>query len=184
MESILVTYQSKTGFTKKYVEWIAESLNCQVTPFNLMDNVDMSQFKIIVYGAGIYAGRIKGLQDFKRKINGMPDKHIIVFATGGAPFTEQVMASIKTNNFSSEELNDVSLFYFQSGLNYEKMGLGEKAMLKMYNQMLKMKPNKSVMEYETGRTITNSYDNCNKERLRPLINHILEHQSNKIDWKV
>ena len=27
---IIVTYNSKTGFTKKYAQWIAEELNCPI----------------------------------------------------------------------------------------------------------------------------------------------------------
>ena len=51
-------------------------------------------YKTILYGAVIYAGRIRGLNEFKKKINTLEGKEIIVFATGGAPCTEKVIASI------------------------------------------------------------------------------------------
>ena len=31
--STIVVYQSETGFTKKYAEWIAEALDCEAVPF-------------------------------------------------------------------------------------------------------------------------------------------------------
>lgn len=39
---ILVTYKSKTGFTKKYAKWIAEELNCE-TKDTKMFPLKMSQ---------------------------------------------------------------------------------------------------------------------------------------------
>ena len=45
MESILIVYKSRTGFTEKYVEWIAETIACQIVPFDKINHVEMRHLK-------------------------------------------------------------------------------------------------------------------------------------------
>ena len=55
---ILVTYKSKTGFTKKYAEMIAKEVDGCLVEFKKMTAEKMSEFDVVVYGGGIYAGMI------------------------------------------------------------------------------------------------------------------------------
>ena len=142
MESILIVYKSRTGFTKKYVDWIAETTACQIVSLDQINNVDINNFDIVVYGAGMHAGRIKGLNEFKKKLLELDCKKIIVFATGGAPYDESIVSIIKSKNFTENELNNIDLFYFQSGISYEKMGLVDKTIMKTYSKVLELKNNK------------------------------------------
>ncbi|KAB3525897.1 flavodoxin domain-containing protein [Alkaliphilus serpentinus] len=172
MESILLIYKSKTGFTKKYVDWITEAITCRVIPLDEMNNADMNTYDIIIYGAGIHAGRIQGLKEFKMKVLSLVSKKIVVFVTGGAPYSEEIFTNIKMNNYSPDELNRFKLFYFQSGLNYEKMGLSDKAMMKIYHKILELKKNRSDIEDGTNKAISGSYDHSSREYIEPLITYL------------
>lgn len=173
MESILIVYKSKTGFTKKYVDWITESIECQAVPIEQISQVDINDYDMIIYGAGIRAGQIQGLKEFREIAENLIDnKKKIVFATGGAPYREEIVARIRKDNFSDNELNDVEFFYFQSGINYEKMGLFDKSILKMYSGILKLKKNKSEMEDGTSQTISESYDYSSSDHIKPLIDSL------------
>ena len=82
---ILVVYQSKTGFTQKYAEWICEALECTCIPANQLNERDIPKFDLVIFGGGIHAGMISGLKKFKRKFKMNHGKRLVVFATGATP---------------------------------------------------------------------------------------------------
>ncbi|MBV1756461.1 MAG: flavodoxin domain-containing protein [Dethiosulfatibacter sp.] len=173
MKSILLIYRTDTGFTKKYVDWIAEKIQCKTVLLDKIGQLDLASFDVIIYGAGIHAGNIKRLKDFKKKVEALDKKKpVIVFATGGAPCTEAIFSKIKANNFSPCQQSNIKFFYFQSGINYEKMGLLDKTIMKSYNKVLSLKNNKSDVEKGTSKAISSSYDNCNIESIIPMVEYI------------
>jgi len=172
MESILIVYKTKTGFTKKYVDWITETIDCQTASFDQVNNVDISNYDIIIYGAGMHAGRIQGLKEFKKKVLNLVSKKIVVFATGGAPYKDEIISKIKTDNFSADELNNINFFYFQSGMNYEKIGLFDKTIMKTYSKVLEFKNKKSDIEDGTSKAIAESYDHSSSEYIKPMIDYL------------
>lgn len=173
MKSILLIYRTDTGFTKKYVDWINEKLPCETVLLDEIDHLDLVSYDVIIYGAGIHAGHIKGLKDFKKKIEVIDQKKpVIVFATGGAPCTDAIFSTIKANNFSSNEHSNIEFFYFQSGINYERMGFFDKTIMKSYNKVLSLKNNKSDVEEGTSKAISASYDSCNSESIIPMVEYV------------
>jgi menaquinone-dependent protoporphyrinogen IX oxidase len=172
MKSILLIYKSKTGFTRKYATWISDSIDCKVITLEEINKVNIDDYDIIIYGAGIKAGLIRNLKDFKKFVLNNNNKKIIIFATGGAPDDEKITNKIKDNNFSKEELADIEFFYFQSGLNYEKMELSGKLMMNIYKWILKIKHNKSDMENGTSSSLSASYDASNKNNIKELIDYL------------
>lgn len=172
MEPILIVYKSETGFTQKYVEWLTETITCcKAVALDQISTIRVDHYGIIVYGAGIHAGRIQGLKEFKRKAFDL-SKKIVVFATGGAPGDEAIISEIRANNFSAEELESIEFFYFQSGLNYEKMGLRDKAMMKLYSKMLELKSNKSDIEDGTSKAMSTSYDHSSRDQMKTMISYL------------
>lgn len=172
MKSTLIIYKSNTGFTKKYVDWITDAVTCQTITIDLINSVDINNFNIIIYGAGIKAGHIQGLKEFKKKVSDLSSKRIVVFATGGAPFDKEIISNIKFNNFSEEELKSIEFFYFQSGLNYNKMRRSEKAMMYIYKKILELKNNRTALDDETSKAISTSYDYSSSEYIKPMITYL------------
>ena len=60
MKSIVI-FSSKTGNTEKYAKWIAEELGTKAVPANKVKVKDLKDHDTIIYGAGIYAERINGI---------------------------------------------------------------------------------------------------------------------------
>lgn len=48
--STVVVYSSQTGFTKRYAEWLAEELGCQVVSLGDEPRFDASGFDVVVLG--------------------------------------------------------------------------------------------------------------------------------------
>jgi uncharacterized membrane protein YjjP (DUF1212 family) len=84
------------------------------------------------------------------------------------------VSKIINNNFTDKEKDDIRFFYFESGINYEKIGKADKVIMNIYNKTLKVKNNRSEVENGTKKAIAESYDHTRKEDIKPLVNHIIE----------
>ena len=74
---ILVIYKSKTGFTKRYAQWIKEDLSCDIISYEKGMNLSFDSYDTVIYGGGFYAGKINGLNQFKKNLSKIDGKKII-----------------------------------------------------------------------------------------------------------
>ncbi len=168
----IVVYHSKTGFTKKYAEWISEVLTCNIVELKKTDSSSLDSYDVVIFGGGLMAGQIGGLKKFKT-IVGKLNKRLVVFATGATPGEDKKIYEQTLNaNFSEEEKKKVSYFYFQSGVNYENMGIFSKMMMKMLSAMLAKKKDATPEELEMAKAIKNSSDFSRKEYIEPLVKYV------------
>ena len=63
------------------------------------------------------------------------------------------------------------VFYLPSGLNYEKMGAVDRAMMAMFRSLMKKKEGEDSEAY---RAVSASYDISSKEYLKPLLQYLKE----------
>lgn len=170
MKKPLLIYKSSTGFTKKYADWILEEVPCTALQLDRVKPEDIKKHDVIIYGGGIRAGQISGLKKALGQID-PSTKKVIIFATGAAPNTEDIVNQIITNNFSNLS-KPLDFFYFESGLNYEKMGFFSKLVMKAYSKMLAKKENKTDVENGVNQALLASYDHCKKENIKSLVEKI------------
>lgn len=172
---ILVTYKSKTDFTKRYAEIIAKEVDGYLADFKEVTAEMMSEYEVVVYGGGLYAGMVNGLKKAKEMFEKSSAEKFMVFATGGTPnvATEEIDVVWK-NNLTVDELVSISHFYMQSGICYEKMSFANRVLMKMMSNVLSKKKNKDSVEEGFSQAIKNSYDISSKEYAAPLIKALLE----------
>lgn len=120
---ILVTYQSKTGFTKKYAEWICNELKGELLDIKKLSNINIKDYDLIIHGGWIMGGMIMGLDKIK-KLN---PKKLIVFGVG---YTSKKDVNIE-KMAEVNQLSDTPLFYYQGGMNPKKMGFISRMIVKM-----------------------------------------------------
>lgn len=53
---LLVVYTSKTGFTKRYAQWLAEDLSGDCFPLEQAARVDFSGYDAVAFGSSVHAG--------------------------------------------------------------------------------------------------------------------------------
>ena len=172
---ILVTYKSKTEFTKRYAEMIAKEVDGNLMDFKEVTPEKMSEFDVIVYGGGLYAGMINGYKKAKEMFEKSSAKQFVLFATGGTPneATKEI-DEVWNHNLSADELESISHFYMQGGICYEKMSFPDKTIMKMMSKVLSKKKNKDSAEEGFAQAIKRSYDISSKEYANPLIKYLLE----------
>lgn len=170
----IVIYKSNTGFTKKYAEWIAEALSCSAVSVENAKTIKLSEYDTLVFGGWFFAGSLKGLKEMKEKLIAFNGKKIL-FATGSRPAQDPGAMQALNACLTQEERKTISTFYMQGGLDYTRMGLVHKMMMKMMSSMLKKQKGVDSAEYKV---ISQSFDATDKTAIQPLINEIMDSAKN------
>ena len=147
---ILVTYQSKTGFTKKYAEWICSELKGELQDIKNLNNINIQDYDLIIHGGWIMGGMIMGLG----KIRNLNPKKLIVFAVG---YTKKEEVDTK-QMIEANQLGNTPLFYYRGGMDPKKMGVINKMIVKMVT--------KEKIVYK---------DNTNKKDIESLIKMVKDY---------
>lgn len=157
----VIIYRSETGFTRQYALWLAEALECEAVAWQRRRRVDFEKFDTVIYGGWFHAGGIRGLAWFREQL-----PRLAVFAVGACPGDDPGVGQALENNLPGPLWDGVARFYLRGGLNYEKMGLGDRLMMAAFRQMLRKKEGP---DSETLRGVSRSFSALDRESLRPLL---------------
>ncbi len=166
MKNVLVLYNSKTGFSKQYAQWIAEDLDCDLLNFSDFNKASLENYRLSVYGAGLFAGQIRGIGKIKRLMKDFPKKTWLVFASGATPDKEAYQELIFKSNFRDGEPRPSRFFYLLAGINYEKMSLFDRLLMKivaLVDARKRAKPNSSKQT---------SIDLTNKTKIDEIVRYV------------
>ena len=146
----IVIYKSKTGFTKKYAEWIAEELSADIFDASKVNINMLNKYDTIVYGGSLYAVGIIGVKLIKKNINKLKDKRLVVFATGASPSRDNDINQIINKNFTVDEQKYIKFFYLRGGFNYKKLNPFDKFLMTLLKWKIKSKKQKELSADEIG----------------------------------
>ncbi len=139
----LVLYKSKYGATKQYAQWIAESLNADIFEVAELKNIDFSIYDKLVYGGGLYAGGINGIDSIVKNFDKIRDKKIIIFTVGLADTKNQDnINSIKNSinkTLPAELVEKSQIFHLRGAMDYSKLGTIHKGMMAMMKKSVSKK---------------------------------------------
>lgn len=178
----IVVYTSKTGFTKKYAEWIAEELECEARELKGLTAARLLEYDCIIYGGGLMAGKVGGFDKIKLLADlenfagddskGDVRRHFILFATGSTPQDMPgTIEKIKDQNVADGEAVE-KIYYFEGGLDYENMGFMGRSMIKMMRKTVLKKKDITEEEKWLMSRIEKSYDGTDREYIKPLVEYI------------
>ncbi|KZL92266.1 flavodoxin domain-containing protein [Clostridium magnum] len=135
----IVIYKSKTGFAKKYAEWIAEELSADIFDVSKVNIKMLEPYDVVIYGGSLYAVGINGIQWITKNLDKLENKKVIVFATGASPARQEVIEEIKNKNFTSDQQKKIQFFYFRGGFDYSKLKPFDKMLMTILKWRLKTK---------------------------------------------
>ncbi len=168
MKTIII-YNSKTGFTKRYAEWISEALGSECVELREAKKQSFDDYDAIIFGGWTCAGGISKIKWFKSNMKRWDGKKLIVYCVGGSPMESPEVPKALRNNFSEEEWGKVNAFYCPGGFNYEKMSAKSKFMMKMFLKVLSAKKEKTEEDKIMIEMISHSYDIADKKYIEPII---------------
>lgn len=163
----IVIYRSKTGFTKRYAEWIAAALGCEALDWKDAQGKQLSSYDTLIYGGWFHAGSVMGLKKFLQVAEPLKKK-LVVFATGASPAENPDNEAAMKKNFTTEQWGRIKAFYLPGGLNYEQMGAVNKAMMAAFRAMVKAQEGENSQMYQM---LCKSYDLAEEKYIQPLVEH-------------
>ncbi|MHC1684669.1 MAG: flavodoxin domain-containing protein [Clostridiaceae bacterium] len=137
----LVIYKSKTGFTKKYAQWIAEDLSADLFDVSKVDIKMMESYDVIIYGGSLHAVGIDGVKLITKNVEKLKDKKIVVFATGASPVREEDINKVRDKNFTPDMQKYIRFVYLRGGFNYKMLPLFDKFLMTLLKWKIKLKKN-------------------------------------------
>lgn len=162
MRSIVI-YRSKTGFTKRYAEWIAEAIGADLKPLGKLSKKELADYDVVIYGSGVMGGMIMGLD--KMRDSG---KKLVVFATGASLSSLELKERMRKQN----KLGELPLFYMQGGIDYEHLSFIKRKMLGMVQNSLAKKAEKTEEEKYMEEAMKTSFDASNRKYIAPLVTYV------------
>lgn len=178
MKKIAVVYQSKYGATRKYAEWIAGELSCDLFEGKEIKASDLLPYDTIILGGGLYAGGVNGIKILTKNFSKFSNKNLVLFTCGLADPSDTVNTDhIKKslNKELTEEMQDkIKLFHLRGAMDYSKLSPMHRTMMALVCKMTEKKDQDSLTDEnkEMLASYGKSVDFINKETILPLINHI------------
>lgn len=165
----IVIYNSQTGFTKRYAQWIADAAGADCLALSDAKKKNLAAYEAIIFGGWACAGSISKISWFKGNIENWAGKKLIAFCVGGSPMESPDIEAAMKRNFNESERKRVHVFYCPGGFNYEKMSVPSKLMMKIFVKTLKAKKEKTEQEQEMIKMISSSYDISDKKYIEPIL---------------
>ena len=173
----IVIYKSRYGSTEQYAQWIAASLHCPLLEERAVRKDQLEQYDVIIFGGGLYAGSINGIRTLTRNYH---DLHVkgktwILFTVGLAdPHDTAAFSPTLEKVLTPEIREDIHIFHFRGGMDYARLSLPHRAMMKMMIKFLCQKPVSERNDQEND--LINSYggsvDFVSKDSIEPLISFV------------
>lgn len=169
---VVVIYKSKTGFTRKYAQWIAEEVSADIFELSKVNINMLEPYDVVIYGGSLYAVGINGVQWITKNLDKLKDKKVIVFATGASPLREEVVEEVKNKNFTAEQQKNIQFFYFRGGFNYSKLNPFDKILMTLLKWKLKRKKELTTDERGMLAAYNKPMDFTSKKSIEALVNYI------------
>ena len=175
---ILVTYASKYGTTKRYAQWIAEDLACDLRDSREVNAELLKSYDILIHGGGLYAGGLSGIQTIVKNYDAISNKRIILFSCGLAdPEDPENVAHIEAGLekvLTPEMREKIRQFHLRGGIDYSRLGLTHKAMMAMIRTVMLKKGYDNLRSEDQMMldTYGGTVDFTNRESLVPLLSYV------------
>ena len=169
---LLLLYSSRTGFTKRYAQWIGEDLGVPCVPLEDYRRGMEESYDRILVGGGIYCGELRGLKTFRGIQKRAPDQKMIYFAVGLRPASEETTRRILHYNFG--EGSGTKLYYFQGGLQVEALDQKQRTMRTVFRSMLGRRRDLSEDDRVLLERLRVSGDYCDRTQTQEMIAYLAD----------
>lgn len=167
----IVVYKSKYGSTKAYAEWIAQELGCKAEESKNININDLIKYDTIIYGGGLYAEIISGVNLITKNLDKLKNKKLIVYSTGLTPLhmREYYDNLVLTKNFPPQSLSKIKVYNFLGKMIFEELTPPHKAAIKLLKKIMSCKPNPTDMEQLLIKLCDTSGDFTDKTAIAELV---------------
>ena len=95
----IVLYSSRTGYSKRYAEHIAQELDYAIKPIQKANLFQVSCYPTVIFGGGLHHNRIDGIEGLTEGFKYFGEQNLIIFSVGLASVNDELIKQIKAKNF-------------------------------------------------------------------------------------
>lgn len=160
----IIIYKGKYGATRQYALWLGEMLHIPFITAGDETKPQLEDADYIIMGTSIYIGKLQLRKWLKIHQEVLVNKRLFLFLVAGTPPSEQEkLQGYIEANISIEIRNCCSFFFLPGKLEFSKLSLIDKLLLKIGSRLSKSK----------GEVISvTDYNNVTKEALLPMLEAI------------
>lgn len=173
----LVVYRSCYGATRRYAEWISNTLSANLCEAQYLRPEMLQSADIIIFGSGLYAGGVSAAELIKRYAAQLSGKTVVLFTVGLAdPEKEENISYIREglHKVLGEQLDSIKLFHFRGAMDFAHMRFFHKMGMRMMRSMLKKKKNRSEEDEALLQSFDHPVDFTDQKAILPLIDYCRE----------
>lgn len=169
----IIIYQSKYGATAKYAKWLSEETGFECIKTEDANIGEVKDYDVIIFGGGIYASRIAGLEFLENNIQQLDGKKIIVFCDGSSPYDEKLFHGIVELNMKSE-LSKIPCFYCRGAWMPSKMEFRDRKLCTMLRMTIEKKApeEREAWEEELAKIWDVDCDWTDKKEIEPILTEL------------
>lgn len=175
----VVLYKSKTGFTRKYAEWIAKELSADIFDASGVTVKMLEDYDTVIYGGRLHAVGIDGVKLITRNFDKLKNKKIVVFASGASPSREEVINEVTNANFTPEQQKHIKFFYMRGGFDYSRLPFFDKVLMQLLKRKILNKKKKGEELTSDEKGMLAIYDRPVDYTIKENINEIISYVSAK-----
>jgi len=170
MKKIAVIYKSKYGHTQRYAEWIAEALQAQLYEHAQIKPQQLSDFDVVVYGGGLYAGGINGVKLVIKNIC----KRLVLFTVGIAIPADTDYTDILEKTLTPAQREQTKIFHLRGGITYSKLSFLHKMLMAAVKKAAENKPEAERASDDIGiiKTYGQDLDFNDRASIAPLVEYV------------
>ena len=172
MKKAVVIYRSKSGYTKKYAEWIAQESGAELRDARYIKKNELAEYDTIVFGGALYAAGINGIRIIKNNFDVLAGKKIIVFTLGATPVRESIRQQVMKSNFSPSQLETLSFFMLRGGFDFDRLTVLDRVFMILLKIKLKSKKNPTADERGMLQSYSTPVDFTNKKQIEPILDEM------------
>ncbi|KXL54194.1 flavodoxin [Anaerotignum neopropionicum] len=176
MAKTAVIFRSEYGSTKRYATYIGEKLQADI--FTTEEAKDISSYETIVFGGGIYASGLNGSDWLKKNQEALLHKKLILFTCGisdpqDEKNVENILNGVK-KSLGEELMSHAKIFFFRGAMDYKRLKLTHKGMMKVLYEMIKRKKERTTEEEGILQTQKTPMDFVDVSQGEALISYVKE----------
>lgn len=135
----IIVYGSEYGTSKNYAEKLSQMTGIKVTGYK--DINELTEYDLIIYFGGLYAGSVKGLKKTVKRIR--QNTRLIIVTVGLADVcdkenTDNIKRAL-SKQVPERILGNAAVFHLRGGIDYKKLNLKHRLMMTaLYNTVKKL----------------------------------------------
>lgn len=124
---IAVIYKTKYGSTKKYAGWIALKLNADLYEVSDIRPKHLLEYDTIIFGGGLYIGRINGINFIKNNYDKIKNKKLIIFTVGMQTVNDEMKRKIIDMNLKN--IDKIKMFNYMGAFDHTQLSIKDKILI-------------------------------------------------------